>query len=346
MRYLLYLIAMLIIMTASCSENSTESSCSTWKSLGFEDKFALRLVLAEPYLYVCAGSDGLWRQNIRQNSDYEFLGLADTSLGDYFNRGVQDVLIHPENHNWLLVAFLPDKGYDHVLFRSFDSGITWTMADSGLQVYYGGEKAYKRIHRLLFYPDYVLGAGEGVYITYNFAEYWEKLPTPPGVSGQILEQHISDINIIWLGGESLVFSPLLSYSNDGGFTWQGFGLSQHGVPVDNAVYSIAFDPVDVNTVYVGMQGAIIKTIDSGQTWLAPLVTHPQGKWFRSIESDLRNRNHFWASAGRTIMETFDGGNTWSEIQSPIEFQVLDMLWDDMTQSIYVATERGIYHLIP
>ncbi len=35
------------------------------ESLGFNDKFALYMIIEEPYLYVCAGSDGLWRMNIQ-----------------------------------------------------------------------------------------------------------------------------------------------------------------------------------------------------------------------------------------------------------------------------------------
>ncbi len=41
----------------------------------------LVFVLAELYLYVCAGSDSLWRRNIREfNSDWEYVGLADIGI--------------------------------------------------------------------------------------------------------------------------------------------------------------------------------------------------------------------------------------------------------------------------
>ena len=343
MKYLLYPLELLLVVTALYCGHSVESISDTWKSLGFEDKFALRLVLSEPYLYICAGSDGLWRKNIRQNGDYEYLGLADTSLGDYFDYGVQDVLIHPENPNWFIAAFTSDKGSDHSLFRTFDTGNTWAVADSGLQIEVGNEIGYRLIYRLLFYEDYILGAGHGVFLTNNFADNWEDVHAPGGTSGNILEQHPIYKNIVWFGGESPIFSPLLSSSLDGGITWQGFNLP---VPVDNAVYSIAFDPVDANIVYIGMQGAMIKTEDGGKTWIVPLVTNRSGGWFRAIESDPRNRNHLWSASGKTIAVTFNSGNTWSEIGAIIDFQVLDMLWDDMTQSMYVATENGIYQFGP
>ena len=83
MRYILSLLEILLMVAALCCGHSVESTDSNWRSLGFKDKLALRLVLSDPYLYVCSGSKGLWRKNIRQNGEYEFLGLADTSLGDY-----------------------------------------------------------------------------------------------------------------------------------------------------------------------------------------------------------------------------------------------------------------------
>ena len=132
------------------------------------------------------------------------------------------------------------------------------------------------------------------------------------------------MNIIWLGGESLFFSPMLFYSHDGGFTWHEILLFQHGVFGDNAVFSIAFDPIDINTVYVGIQGSIIKTEDGGQTWIVPFLTSYNRGIFSAIEFNPQNENNFWVSTGRTIMETSSGGKLWGDIKSPRDFWVYDM----------------------
>ena len=129
MKYYLLIVKFLFILiitwSIACKKNSTSTKNKIWKAIGFEDKLAIRLVLSEPYLYICAGSNGLWRLNIRDSGNYQCLGLIDTSLGNYYNRGVQDVLIHPDNPDWLLVSFLPDKGKDHGVFSSIDVGNTW-----------------------------------------------------------------------------------------------------------------------------------------------------------------------------------------------------------------------------
>lgn len=334
-----------LLLQFGCKDSGTGPSAGEWEFLGFEDKFALRLVLAEPYLYVCAGSNGLWRKNIRQPSaEGEFLGLADTSLGRFFNRGVQDIVVYPQ---WLIVAYRPDQGTDHVLFRTFNGGKNWTPADSGLEYYYGNVRYFHVVNRLASLGDKILAVGDEVYSSTNFGEDWTKVERASPIAHEtyVIKFHPRQKERVWLGGENLYFSPVLSFSTDRGDTWRYVELSDF-VAVDNAVYSIALDPEDVNVVYVGMQGAMIKTTDSGESWIVPLVTHRQGAFFRAIPSDPRDRNHLWAAAGKTIVETFDAGETWREIQSPNETQVLDMLWDDATQSVYVATESGIYRFKP
>ncbi len=331
-----------------CKDSGTGSGNGQWESLGFEDKLALRLVLAEPYLYVCGGSDGLWRENIRQpGSQWQYLGLADTSLGRYFNRGVQHVLIQPLNPDWILVAFQPDQATDYGVYRSFDAGNSWAPADSGLEFFVNSSRYLNRIQRFLQRLPSVIGAGPRVWRSTDWGSSWHGGISHSDIAGNVyvFVSHPRQHGMLWLGGENFFFGPLLSFSSDAGNTWTYIELSRV-VPVDNAVYSIALDPLDPNVVYVGMQGAMIKTTDSGESWIVSLMTHRHGAFFRAILSDPRDRNHLWAAAGKTIIETFDAGKTWREIQSPNETQVLDMLWDDTRESFYVATESGIYQFKP
>ncbi len=91
---LLGLFLFLFFLIASCQKNDL----TKWQSLGFEDKLAIRLRLYQPYLYVCADSDGLWRKDIEsKNSEWEYLGMSVSSLGKPTDRGVQDIVIDEEN---------------------------------------------------------------------------------------------------------------------------------------------------------------------------------------------------------------------------------------------------------
>ncbi len=341
-----------VLLLANCLNNEpTDNGLPRWQFLVLEDKFALNLRLYKPHLYVCAGSDGLWRKDIEsEDSEWEYLGLADTSLGEYINRGVQDVIIDESNPNWLMVSYQPDLGSDHGIYRSFDAGQNWAPADSGLQFSVGGERFFRRVHKLLEYPGQIVGAGHGVYITNNFGQHWQRLSEDPQVGGEpvyLFRRHPAKPALIWLGGEGIVFQPVLAFSFDSGATWTPINLSQV-VPVDNAVYSIAFDPSDEDVVYVGMQGAIIKTKDSGESWIVPLVTNPQGEFFRAILADPRNPAHLWAAAGNSLIETWDEGITWEQVESPIPetTKVFDIIWDEKTQGMYIGTLNGVYHYEP
>lgn len=325
----------------------TESDTCQWEYLGFESKYANRLVLAEPYLYVCACVNGLWRKDIREvNSEWQYLGLADTTL-EFSNAGVLDVLIHPENPDWLLVAYHPVNAEEHHVYRSTDSGKNWAPADSGLEVYYNGELiAISRIERFLFYPNYILGAGHGIFVTYNFGEVWNKVSTPEGVGAHFvsLERHRLVQNVVWFGGVGLLDVPVLASSSDGGLTWRGYDL--YGVSFINGVFSIALDPQDSNIIYVGLVDMMIKTTDGGESWIVPLVTQPQGGTYMAILADPNDRNHLWSAAGITLAQTFNADSSWQDIESPIQDLILDLLYDDATQSIYIGTVNGIYHYRP
>ncbi len=352
---ILGLLLLLFFLLINCQKNDPtdqiDDDLATWESLGFEDKLALRLRLNKPYLYVCAGSDGLWRKEIEsEDSDWEYLGLADTSLGEYINRGVHDVIIDDNNSDWIMVSYQPDLGSDHGIYRTFDAGQNWAPADSGLEFYVGGERFFSRVHKLLEYPGRIVGAGHGIYITKNFGQHWERLSEDPQVGGEPVysfQRHPVEPALIWLGGEGIIFQPILGFSNDSGSTWMPISLQQV-VPHDNAVYSIAFDPSDPDVVYVGMQGAIIKTTDGGESWIVPLVTNPKGEFFRAILSDPTNNGHLWAAGGPDLIETWDAGATWEPVESPIPetTKVFDMILDEKTQEIYLRTLNGVYRFKP
>jgi len=341
------ILCLAIIFVVSCNKKNPTSVPDEleWQSLGFEDKFALRLVLAKPYLYVCAGSDGLWRRNIRQASgEWEYVGLADTSLGR--GKGVQDVSVHWQNPDWLLVSYQTGLGSAHGIYRSFGGGRNWAPADSGLEFYVSGQRYFRRLYRFLQYPDRILGAGHGVYKTQNFGDYWPGINAPPHIAGEpvILERHPIQSNIIWAGGNTATFSVTLGFSSDSGSTWEVIDLNSTVRPHTNSISSIAFDANDPNVVYVALASDLVKTTDGGKSWIVFDL-----KGAIKILSDPRYSGHLWVViAPFQLMETWDGGATWQPIRSPIpeETAVQDMIWDEKAEVIYLGTLNGIYCFKP
>jgi photosystem II stability/assembly factor-like uncharacterized protein len=103
--------------------------------LGFENKYAIKLAWDDPYLYVCAGCDGLWRCDLQQMAQWEYLGLADASLGRFANVGVLDVAMCSNKD--ILVAFnaaVPTVNPDSsvAVWQTPDFGKTWLRSDLGI----------------------------------------------------------------------------------------------------------------------------------------------------------------------------------------------------------------------
>ncbi|MFH1251787.1 MAG: T9SS type A sorting domain-containing protein [bacterium] len=322
----------------------------TWQSLGFEDKLALRLRLYEPYLYVCAGSDGLWRKDIKSEySDWEYLGMADTTLGDY--RGVMDVLVNSENPDVMLVAFFPDSGTAHGIFKTEDGGNTWFASDSGLEFHFppprDDETYFEHPAIFLQTPYDLFAAGTKIVHTNNFGETWEAI-TPidapvPIMWTHAFRCHSQDTNILWLGGVSVFCSPILLFSTNSGVTWDYVYLDTI-VTVDNAVYSIAFDPYDSDVVYVGLlMGELIKTTDGGNSWIV-LQLPDSAAYFRYLVEDETQSGHLFtaasSTAGSTIMETEDGGVSWIDLKSPNDGEVIFMIYDSEENALYIGTRSG------
>ena len=314
-----------------------------WYNLGFEDKFALRLRLYEPYLYVCAGSDGLWRKDIEANySDWEYLGLADTSLG-ILNYGVMDVLVNSNNSDVMLAATNPEDGRAHGIFKTEDGGNTWAASDSGLGFHFpppwDAETYYEHPAIFLQTPSDLFAAGTKIFHTNNFGEMWEKITAigpPPAVLTRDFKCHSENTNVLWLGGESVYFSPILNFSMDGGATWDYVYLDTM-VTVDNAVFSIALDPYDSDVVYVSLSKEIIKTTDGGASWIVPLMSYDGPGQVRCMVEDDTRSGRLFAVAGYTTLETKDGGENWVDLESPNASGILSMVYDSEERALYIGT---------
>lgn len=315
----------------------------TWAFLGFDGKLPARLRIFHSQLYACAGSDGLWRTDTRtQDIVWEYLGMADTSLGHHRNRGVTDVLINKDSPQTMLVAFQPEKAADHGVFRSDDGGATWFPSDSGLKSEIPppfAQTVYEHPNVFLDTEYDLFGARTNIVHTENFGELWRVITPIHGTAtwAYALRNHDKEPQIMWLGGVSAVFSPILVLSVDGGETWDYIDLEKI-VPIDNSVLSIAFDAENSNILYVGMLQEMLKTVDRGSTWtILPISDQGVGSFLCLVE-DRRRPGHLFASRGPVIWETENGGVDWDILASPNQSDVFSMLYDSDEEALYIGTD--------
>ncbi|MCX6151682.1 MAG: T9SS type A sorting domain-containing protein [Ignavibacteriales bacterium] len=155
---------------------------------------------------------------------------------------------------------------------------------------------------------------------------------------------------VWVGGETTIFAPYISKSEDKGKTWLTFYPNLNG---DNACNSILFDDNDTNIVYAGMEGSVIKSTDRGETWNPTKLTGTL-YYFNALAKDYLTSTIF---AGGSTNENYfglfgssDGGESWYQI-APIptvmlkgisSLQVVVSSWC-CERNLYVGTlGDGIY----
>lgn len=343
MRLMVLMTAMTIFLQFGCKDSVKGPTTAEWEFLGFEDKFAVRLVLAEPYLYVCAGSDGLWKRNIREMTSWECLGFVDTSLGKYFNVGVVDVDV---KGNDIIISYNPvhvESWISTGIWRSTDGGRTWLRSDNGIPDSSWPYSVYGNVQRAPHNPNIaVTSSGGAVFRSTDGGSTWVLIAGQRGgmANRDLVKWQFNREGVVWFFGESAIFSPYLDYSEDYGLTFTSGVLPR--VPVDNAVYDIGFDATAPYTLYVGMQGAMIKTTNGGRSWIVPMFTHPEGAFIRSIVAHPRIQGFLYFAAGRTLYYSINGGNTVYSIQSPNHTQILSMIYDEYDDSLIMGTETGIF----
>lgn len=312
-----------------------------WSHIGLEGMRVNKLVLSNSNLFACAGNNGLWKLNINNRiSQWQYLGLADSSLSE--GRGVVDVLVDPDDQSKILVSFDNNNIEAHCLYRTINNGNSWTAADSGLAFYYEGRfQGFNQVRCLLYYPNYILGTGCGAYTSINFGLNWEiagTLRSEP--QSAIMECHPLNPKFVCLGGHDIYYNPVLAISKNGGRTWQNLNNSDLGLAAMYyaSVHCFSFDPLDTNIIYMGIGENIMKTNDSGVSWI---ITSDSLR-AKALLNDPNNSSHMWAGIGFELKESFDNGVNWEDIESPINGYVLDIIFEQEQDILFLSTTNGVY----
>jgi hypothetical protein len=343
-----------IILQLACIEGGIEPIISKIEYHGFEDKFALRMVLAEPYLYVCAGSDGVWRRNIRKLMDWEYLGLKDTSLGKYTNVGALDIDVLGDD---ILVAY--NGSAQHVeaestisVWRSIDGGENWFRSDSGIPETIDFSVEHNLLTSLERSPhkdNIVISLiNPAIYRSTNGATHWTLLSGERGVITGLgdVRWHPFRPGEVWFFGENALFAPYCFARKDYGLNsktalnWDSLGFAY-----DGAVYDIAFDAGNPDIVYVTTSQGVVKTKDGGYTWQKNVINLPDNGYV------FRTANHpsipgvLYLAGGKGVYMTRDGGKTVHLVEEIEHGFITSLAFDPQYNKLFVGTtEGGIYGL--
>lgn len=324
--------------SAAFSQTHVESGRITrLEPFGLPGKHVVALDLATgftPYLYAATDSHGVYRRAISPpDSAWINLGLQGKRLTAF---DVQVWGAGPAIFHTPVAGVQPDfsRGDSTLIYR-YDNK-RWVPADSGIV----RNRLYNFIFGLAGFessghepPGFTFAStGVLIYRSQTRSSKWNRVfgnveaTDQPSVNALAVKQDGWN-NEVWIGGYTgLSFQPWIAKSVDMGSTWQGMPINLN-LGVENGCHAFAFHPVDTATVYAGMDGTIIKTVNGGKTWLRTALRDTLLAHFSGLALDPFRPQHIYAG-GRLVVgdlwvlwESFDAGVTWQKVVPPLPFSL-------------------------
>lgn len=138
----------------------------------------------------------------------------------------------------------------------------------------------------------------------------------------------------------LVAGLALAGCASGGSTWQLIGASHIGI-----VLSLATDPFDTNTLYVGTsEGGILRTVTNKEAGLVASSGIPKNVTANALVADPQQRGTLYAGTSNGFYVSTDGGTTWDARGTglPPEDGFATLAMFNGTALAGGSTEHGVY----
>jgi len=197
---------------------------------------------------------------------------------------------------------------DGHVFASLDRGEHWQLRgrvggrlDGVVQQIVPDAEHKNRVLAAVWFRN---SSGGGVFESSDGAQHW----TLAGLREETvrtLEQSLSEPSVWLAGTRTGVFR-----SSDGARSWQR--ITPANDPELQNVDSLAVDPGDSQTIYVGTYHLPWKTSDGGRTWNPIGAGMIDDSDIMSLRIDAQNRQRIFSSACSGIYRSEDAGATWTK----------------------------------
>jgi photosystem II stability/assembly factor-like uncharacterized protein len=192
--------------------------------------------------------------------------------------------------------------------------------------------------------------GDGFFKSTDGGAHWESVDGFRNNSVLSIAFDPQDHATLWVATFYYIYK-----SRDGGITWTRFDPAVTAASYSN-YYSLAIDPVNGNTVYVGTSGpfgsndggAVYKTSDGGATWARTSLAADHNVWDLAVNPG--RPQEVWAVTGPdwvtdgSIYRSRDGGATWTQIDTGL---AAGWYWfvavnPRDSRTIFIGGENGLY----
>lgn len=352
------LIGLSVILTSCSDQCSTGPGAEPrwepepgWRSLGLEDMTVTSLELDHPYLYACAGRNGLYRGDVtKRDVEWEYLGLASFTYPHIHGGWVQDVLVLDRNTILAGTCFYPEgEGtFPPGIHRSEDNGRTWSASDDGI-VQDNGDFCCPA--RLNMCDDYIFVASWscGTFKSEDLGLHWEYSGArlDHWYGAEWLEHSPADCSIIWQAGPTAIEESRIAVSSDHGENWESVQLNGSRF----FVTAMTVDPMEPHTAYFGSFETLFRTTDLGSSFEV-ILELPERESPRALCYG-RDSGHLFAAVDvlhadgdeYVIYEILGGSAIVDTLTIPLTGFFFDMVNDNEHQVVYVSGEGGVYQYV-
>ena len=193
------------------------------------------------------------------------------------------------------------------------------------------------------------GFGGGVWHSPNGGETWSRIRAPFPLGSQVrgLAVYPDNPHRILAGADTGVYR-----SEDSGATWAKMWSPMDGMPI----WSVAIDPVDTQTIFVGVKpAALFRSRDGGSSWAKLPVDMAQQcpigpPMVTKLMVDPQDHRVVWAGVEVDgVYRSLDGGDTWNHIEGGVDPDIHGMaislgdpkkILASTPHEIYATTDMG------
>ena len=187
------------------------------------------------------------------------------------------------------------------------------------------------------------GFGGGVWHSPDGGENWNRIrdPFPLGSQVRAMAVYPDNPSRILAGADNGIYR-----SEDKGATWDKLWSPMDGVPI----WSIAIDPQDTDTIFVGIKpAALFRSRDGGGSWSRLSVQmaqecHIGPPMVTMLLVDPKDHRTVWAGVEVDgVYRSLDGGDTWTHVEGGVHPDIHGMaISPGEPNRVLASTPREIY----
>lgn len=310
--HLLFLTLISTLIVAGCDDDDADRGPAgiQWKKLGLDGRTVNQMQLHdEKELYV-ATTTGLFKRSIDGGVGFEAIGFE--------GKNVQAIEVIGDQH---LIVSLFDKtgGEEPALYTTDDDGASWEP----LQTNFGGGTAEPVLDFAIHPddPDTWFATGFGVIArSSDHGATWEPVYGDWGTMAtgiSVVTVNPNAPHHVWAGGQGSIENGFLLRSENE-TDWDRW---DDLVENPSVVKEITFARTPDKSIYVGFEGALLRSGDDGENW-ETLIDSDEGKFFFGIGLSDGDAERFYAGGWLKTSDpqplvlhiTNDGGETFEEVE--------------------------------